>query len=108
MRERIEKLLHEDKELNLPLSFSEKPFMSTFHSLGVHILKENSSLLGYPRHFGIFDKSDSKKAIKEAMENLMIDITNELAGCSDKFNRNDFLRRCGHPQYQPQVARRGL
>ena len=42
------------------------------------------------------------------LENLMIDITNELAGCSDKFNRNDFLRRCGQPQYQPQVARRGL
>jgi DNA helicase-2/ATP-dependent DNA helicase PcrA len=77
MRERIEKLINEDVELNLPLSQEgqrgEKPFMSTFHSLGVHIIKENSHLLGLPRHFAIFDKSDSKRAIKEAVEEAGLD-----------------------------------
>ncbi|MES2436453.1 MAG: UvrD-helicase domain-containing protein [Patescibacteria group bacterium] len=68
MKERVEKLLHEDKELNLPLSFHDKPFLSTFHSLGVHILKENAKHIGLPRHFAIFDKNDAKRAIKEALE----------------------------------------
>ena len=77
MKERIEKLINEDVELNLPLSQEgqrgEKPFMSTFHSLGVHIIKENSHLLGLPRHFAIFDTSDSKRAIKEAVEEAGLD-----------------------------------
>jgi DNA helicase-2/ATP-dependent DNA helicase PcrA len=73
MRERIEKLIQEDKELNLPISFHEKPFMSTFHSLGVHILKENAKLIGLPRHFAIFDRSDSKRAVKEAVEEAGLD-----------------------------------
>ncbi len=73
MRERIEKLLHEDRELNLPVSFHEKPFMSTFHSLGVHIIKENAAKLDLPRHFGIFDKNDSKRAIKEAITESGLD-----------------------------------
>ena len=78
MRERIEKLIAEDVELNLPVSLSgvapkEVPFMSTFHSLGVHILKENSRLINLPRHFAIFDKSDSKRAIKEALEQSGLD-----------------------------------
>ncbi len=73
MRERIEKLIEGDRDLNLPVSFTEKPFMSTFHSLGVHILKENSRLLNLPRHFCIFDKNDSKRAIKEAIEEAGLD-----------------------------------
>ncbi|MCC2631140.1 MAG: ATP-dependent helicase PcrA, helicase / ATP-dependent helicase PcrA, partial [Candidatus Paceibacter sp.] len=77
MRERIEKILAEDRELNLPISlagqYAEKPFMSTFHSLGVHIIKENAHLLGLPRHFAIFDKSDSKRAVKEAIEEAGLD-----------------------------------
>lgn len=49
------------------------PFISTFHSLGVHIIKENTELLKLPRHFNIFDKSDSKKALKDALVSFGID-----------------------------------
>ncbi len=73
MRERVDKLIEEDTELNLPISFNERPFMSTFHSLGVHIIKENAQLIGLTRHFGIFDRNDSKRAVKEAMEERGID-----------------------------------
>ncbi len=73
MRERVEKLLAEDKELNLPMSFTEKPFMSTFHSLGVQIIKDNAHLLGLPRHFTIFDKADGKRAVKNAVEESGLD-----------------------------------
>lgn len=73
MRERVEKMLLEDKELSRPVTMTEKPFVSTFHSLGVHILKENSQALGISRHFTIFDKDDAKRAIKEALVNTGFD-----------------------------------
>ena len=51
----------------------EKPFISTFHSLGVHILKENSREIGLTRHFSIFDKSDSQKTIKDILKDMNLD-----------------------------------
>jgi DNA helicase-2/ATP-dependent DNA helicase PcrA len=73
MRERVYHLIQNDTELNRPISFDERPFVSTFHSLGVHIMKENSVLLGLPKHFGIFDRGDSKKIVKEALEEKGLD-----------------------------------
>lgn len=43
------------------------PFVSTFHSLGVYILREQFAKIGIKKHFVIFDQDDSKKAIKEAL-----------------------------------------
>jgi DNA helicase-2/ATP-dependent DNA helicase PcrA len=73
MRERVFSLIEEDKSLNIPISFSERPFVSTFHALGVHIIKENSALLGINRHFTIFDRGDSKRAVKDALEEIGLD-----------------------------------
>ncbi|MEN9649172.1 MAG: hypothetical protein RL094_139 [Candidatus Parcubacteria bacterium] len=67
MRERVIKLLEEDRDLNLPVSNSSRPFVSTFHALSVHILKEFGSHIGVARHFAIYDKADSRSAIKEAI-----------------------------------------
>jgi DNA helicase II / ATP-dependent DNA helicase PcrA len=67
MRDRVMHLISQDKELNIPISFHEKPFVSTFHSLGVHILREHSQKIGLKRTFAIFDKSDAKRAVKEAI-----------------------------------------
>ncbi len=73
MRDRVHKMLDEDKGLNFPVSSYEKPFVSTFHSLGVHILKEQAVHAGLKRHFTIFDRDDSKKAVKEALEKKDLD-----------------------------------
>lgn len=73
MRDRVGNLLSEDKSLNIPISFNERPFVSTFHALGVHIIRENAQLLGLSRHFVIYDRSDSRRAIKEAMVQASID-----------------------------------
>lgn len=73
MRERVFHLIESDKTLNIPISFAERPFVSTFHALGVHIIKENSALLGITRHFTIYDRGDSKRAIKDALEELSLD-----------------------------------
>lgn len=73
MRERVFHLIEEDKTLNIPISFNERPFVSTFHALGVHIIKENASLLGLTRHFTIYDRGDSKRAVKDALESMGLD-----------------------------------
>ncbi len=43
------------------------PFVSTFHALGVYILKTYGAHLGLSKHFTIYDKSDSKRAVKDAL-----------------------------------------
>ncbi len=49
------------------------PFVSTFHSLGVHIIKENARLVGVTRHFTILDENDSVSLIKEALKESDLD-----------------------------------
>lgn len=44
------------------------PVVTTFHSLGVRILREFHDTLGLRRHFTIYDRADSKRAIKQALE----------------------------------------
>ncbi len=68
MKERIEHLLRSDNLVNQPISITGSPFISTFHSLGVHIIKEHSGQIGLTKYFSIFDRGDSKKAIKDALE----------------------------------------
>ncbi|MCI5108686.1 MAG: UvrD-helicase domain-containing protein [Candidatus Pacebacteria bacterium] len=50
------------------------PFIATFHSLGVFLLKNHHKELNIPRHFSIFDRDDSKKAIREAMKRRGYDV----------------------------------
>ena len=73
MQTRILKLLNNDKELNLPVSFTNQPFIRTFHSLGVHILRENFRELGIPKHFSIIDKSDSQRIVKNILTEINLD-----------------------------------
>lgn len=49
------------------------PFVSTFHSLGVHIIKENASALGLNRHFTILDEGDANSMVKESLKELGYD-----------------------------------
>ncbi len=92
MKERVSELLQSDKELNRPSTFYEsKPFVSTFHSLGVHILKENARVLGIKRNFKILDRQDQKSIIKEVLKRMLIDPKGEdinylISGIS--FNKN--------------------
>lgn len=79
MRDRVHTLISAGSSFNqevAPDSFTNRstlnakrsPWIGTFHSLGVHIIRENSRRLGIPHHFKIFDKSDSLRAIKEALK----------------------------------------
>jgi DNA helicase-2/ATP-dependent DNA helicase PcrA len=49
------------------------PFVSTFHSLGVYIIKENARFLGLTRHFTILDEGDATSLIKDIIKEIGID-----------------------------------
>jgi DNA helicase-2/ATP-dependent DNA helicase PcrA len=76
MRDRVMSLL-EDKIHGVSApersSGTGVPFVSTFHSLGVHIIKENAHLIGLTKHFSIIDESDALSIIKSIMKNRDID-----------------------------------
>ncbi len=44
------------------------PFVSTFHSLGLTLIKENAKLLGYKRTPAIYDRADSLREMKAALK----------------------------------------
>lgn len=73
MRARVNALLEKSRSMNMPISVPSRPYVSTFHSLGVHIIRENCRLLGVSRHFSIFDRNDSTKNVKEAIVSLGLD-----------------------------------
>ncbi len=59
MRERV-RHLHNN-------AYETEPFIRTFHALGVHILRNEAHVLGYPQSFTVLDSDDAMKMIKEAM-----------------------------------------
>lgn len=74
MKERISSLIN--AEINTgsnDLSY-ELNWMGTFHSICVKILKVHGELVGLSRNFVIYDSSDQKVAVKEAMSRLDISI----------------------------------
>lgn len=73
MRERVETLLRENSQIVGDITTITLPFISTFHSLGVDILRENFRVLGISKYFTIFDRSDSIRTIKQALKDAGYD-----------------------------------
>lgn len=67
MRERVTKLLGEEPSAARAVSESQ-PTVTTFHSFGVLVLREHHERLGLRRHFTIYDRADSVRALKAALE----------------------------------------
>ncbi len=49
------------------------PYMGTFHSICVRILRQDGEHVGIPKNFVIFDESDRQSAIKQACKKLYVD-----------------------------------
>lgn len=73
MKERVNHLIQTSKDLNLPINDTASPFVSTFHSLGVFILKNEYQTLGIRRSFSIYDRNDSKSLVKKIVKDLGYD-----------------------------------
>ena len=77
MRQRVLARIDSDKDLNRPVNALYSglgiPFVSTFHSLGVHIMREQAKTLGIKKHFNILDRQDQTRLIKESIKKLGLD-----------------------------------
>ncbi len=73
MRERVYHLMHPrlPKDAEVPRNFM--PYMGTFHSICVRLLRQDGEHIGIPRSFVIFDESDRQAAIKQASKSVMLD-----------------------------------
>ena len=93
-----------DRVVNLIGDSANNIQISTFHSLGVKILKENYTLLGYERNFTIIDSDDALTIIKKIMKDLNMnkeyynprEIRNKISSAKnemmdiDKFSKIEF------------------
>src|SRR6266545_6961714 len=68
MRERVATLLGEHAD-----NRGFMPYMGTFHSICVRILRQDGEHIGIPRSFVIFDESDRLSAVKQVSKQLRID-----------------------------------
>ncbi len=67
MRERVQILINQYQSSERA-GFDTLPLVVTFHALGVRLLREHHAALNLRRHFTIYDRSDSLRAIKRALE----------------------------------------
>ena len=66
--------------------------VSTFHSFGLKLLRENYELLGYDRNFVIMDSDDSLTVVKKIIKDLNLDskiynpkaIRNKISSCKNE------------------------
>ena len=68
MRDRVFSLLTKKRARGITLT--------TFHSLGVRILRQKIDLLGYLKNFTIYDSNDQLSIIREALKNYRADKEN--------------------------------
>ena len=73
MQERVNELLAKHG-FDAGLRYGDaRPFIGTFHSLGVHILRAHAQVFGLNKHFTIVDKNSASSLIKEAVKEQGID-----------------------------------
>lgn len=71
--------------------------ISTFHSFGLRIVKENYERLGYEKNFTIIDSDDSLTVVKRIMKDMNIDTTR----CNPKFIKNQ-ISSCKNEMVTPE------
>ena len=102
MKERLYKMLG---------SISYDMQISTFHSFGLRIIKENVETLGYKKNFTILDSDDTLTIIKKIMKEMNLDpkiynpkaIKNSISGAKNELiTPEDYSRYVGS-EFEKQV-----
>ncbi|MDD3648019.1 MAG: UvrD-helicase domain-containing protein [Candidatus Dojkabacteria bacterium] len=77
MKERVEKLVGSQQSSISRIHSSLLPFIGTFHSVCVKILRRDGHHIGIDPNFSIYDTDDQLSAVKQAMKELRLS-TKEL------------------------------
>lgn len=80
MLERVTKLLPKRVD-------KKRPEISTFHSLGVRILRRNIHRLGFPNQFSIYDRGDQESVARQILRDIKVS--------NAALRPGDFLRQIG-------------
>ena len=107
MRERVASLLGENAD-----NRSFMPYMGTFHSICVRLLRQDGEHVGVPKNFIIFDESDRQSAIKQVSKQLHIDekafparaISHVISGAKNELTLPDELAQTSNSPTQKAAA----
>ena len=102
MKERISFLIGED---------TKKMQVSTFHSFGLRILRENAEKLGYTSNFSIMDSDDSLTIVKKILKELNYDpkmynpraIKNKISSCKNEIVSPDDYEKFAVSEFEKVV-----
>ncbi len=105
MRERVAHMI-EKMELENPTK--ELPFVSTFHSLGVFLLRKFGAYDGTVKRFTILDDSDTTSLIKESLQSMGLDpkmhdprgIKSIISRCANALQTPEELMSESNPTYR--------
>lgn len=103
MKERVIQMLG-------PVAYSIQ--ISTFHSFGLLIMKENYQKLGYQNNFTILDSDDSLTIIKKIMKDLDLDskeynpraIRNRISGAKNELMDSYVYERYANTDFEQKVV----
>ena len=86
--------------------------ISTFHSFGLKIIRENANLLGYQSNFVIMDSDDSLTIIRKILKDMDLDpkvyhpkaIKNKISGCKNEFVSPEEYEKYAASEYEQVIC----
>ena len=100
-----------DRLYGLIGDLAKKVQVSTFHSFGLKLLRENFEKLGYDKNFVIMDSDDSLTVVKKIIKDLGYDpkiynprgIRNKISSCKNEMMTPDMYERYAVSDYEKVV-----
>ena len=100
-----------DRSYNLIGSDAKKLTVSTFHSFGLKLLRENYDYLGYDKNFVIMDSDDSLTVVKKIIKELGYDpkiynpraIRNKISSCKNEMTSPEMYEKYAVSDYEKIV-----
>ena len=100
-----------DRVFNLIGDIAKYIQVSTFHSFGLRILRDNCDVLGYDRNFVIMDSDDSLTVVKRILKEANYDpkvynpraIRNKISSCKNELMTPELYERYATSEYEKIV-----
>ena len=91
---------------------AKKMTVSTFHSFGLRLLRDNSVVLGYDRNFVIMDSDDSLTVVKKIIRDMGYDpkvynprgIRNQISSCKNEMTTPAMYEKYAISEYEKVVC----
>ena len=107
MRERLSRLLDQPNDRNF------MPWMGTFHSICVRLIRMDGQAIGIGRNFVIYDEDDRQSLIKQAMKQLSINdkeikasqVSSTISNAKNDMRGPDEYEANAHYPYEKNIAK---